>query len=117
MGGRRGGVMKLALGGVARGMEASKGGAGGDGGLCATRGGGEAAQGGKSGVAVLTGVENRGGGGGAPWGEGDGRPQVEEWDQGELQISGEGGRWARNRQRGGAARIPEKLQVEDDWVD
>ena len=31
-------------------------------------------------AAGLTGVENRGGGGGVPWREGEGRPQVEEWD-------------------------------------
>ena len=47
-------------------------------------------------AAGLTGVENRGGGGGVPWREGEGRPQVEEWDQGEPEklIGMLSGAWA-----------------------
>ena len=63
---------------------------------------------GESRVAGLTGVENRGGGGGVPWREGEGRPQVEEWDQGEpekligMLSGGKGSRWA-GKTSGGAA--------------
>ena len=79
-GGQRDGAKGIALGGVAQRIEASRGGSQDGRGPCAMRGGGEAVEEGESRVAGLTGVENRGGGGGVPWGEGEGRPQVEEWD-------------------------------------
>ena len=73
-------------------------------------------------AAGLTGVENRGGGGGVPWREGEGRPQVEEWDQGEPaklidMLSARQGQpvGRKNRRRGGAASTPRELEVGDDW--
>jgi hypothetical protein len=81
-------------------MEASRGSSQGGRGPCATCGGGKVAQEGKTGAAELAGGENRSGGSAVPWGEGDGRPQLEEWDQGEAEkligvLNGSrSGRWA-----------------------
>ena len=110
MGGRRCGGQGSLRGGMVRAPGASRGGARGGGVTCAMRGGGEMAQEGKSRAAGLAGVENRGGGGGVPWREGEGRPQVEEWDQGEpekligMLSSGKSSRWT--RKTGGVAAPP-----------
>ena len=86
-GGRRDGAKGIALGGVAQRIEASRGGLQDGGGPCAMRGGGEAVEEGESRAAGLTGVENRGGGGGVPWGEGEGCPQVESGTRGSQRSS------------------------------
>ena len=85
------------------------------------RGGGGAAQEGKTGAAKVAGVENRGGGGGAPREEEDGRPQVGDWvqEESEMLIGALIRRRKRpvggNRGGSGAARTPRSLEVEDDW--
>jgi hypothetical protein len=79
MGGWRGGTKGIALGGMARAQDASRGGTGGGGTPCVTRGGGGAA---------LRGERMR-------------RQQEGEWDQeesgrlGGALIDGAGSRWAR----------------------
>ena len=77
-----------------------------------TRGGGKAAQEGKTGAAELAGDEIRGGGGGMPRGEEDGRPQVGEKDQGEprrlvgTSVGGGGSCWAGETSGEGRRRRP-----------
>ena len=123
MGGRRGGVKGIALGGVALANGASRGGSGRWWHLCSMRGGGEAVQeaGSSGGRARRKGKQGRRA---AARRGGKGRCQRgEEWGQGGLgrlggaPIGGASSRWVGKTGGGGTAEAPVMLEVGDEVGD